>query len=437
MDHATSSKLKALWIVPPLLIGIVFLSVMKSGKKPPTESELGEPVRTVRTMEIEKSDFVPVAQGYGEVQPDQVWKSLAQVAGRIIEIHPRLDNGEIIKKGDTLLKIDPVDYELSLLQADIQLTELGVQKANSTASLKIEQRNLKLAEKEHRRLRNLAEKGTVSQSSADAAERNMLGSSTLVQNMKNTLTLLPTQMKLQQAIITQLQRDLANTQITAPFNLRVSGLEVELDQYVSKGQHMFSGDSIERVEIVTQVSMTSLRNLFLGDADMLVNLDSVTNNLSGLTGFTPTLSLDIGGDQLATWDATFVRFSDAVDSETRTMGVIVAVDHPLDLVIPGIRPPLSKGLFLEVFIAGRTLPDQIVIPRSAIRNGRAYVVDRNSRLEIRTITKRFDQDDYSIVDGGLQEGDQLVLTDLIPAVAGMLLDPVVEKATLNGLSAGE
>ena len=437
MDHDSPSKLKVLWIVPPLLIGIVFLSVMKSNKKPPTESELGEPVRTVRTMVIEKSDFVPVAQGYGVVQPDQVWKSLAQVAGRIIEMHPRLNNGEIIKKGDMLLKIDPVDYELSLLQADIQLTELDVLKTNSTASLKIEQRKLKLAEKEYQRLRNLAEKGTVSQSSADAAERNMLGSSTLVQNMKNTLTLLPTQMKLQQAKITQLQRDLTNTQITAPFNLRVSGLEVELDQYVSKGQHMFSGDSIERVEIVTQVAMASLRNLFLGDADMPVNLDAVTNNLSDLTGFTPILSLDIGGDELATWDATFVRFSDAVDSETRTMGVIVSVDHPMDLIIPGVRPPLSKGMFLEVSIAGRVLPDQIVVPRSAIRNGRAYVVDRDNRLEIRTITKLFDQNDQSIIGRGLQEGDQLVLTDLIPAVAGMLLNPVVEKTTQNGMSAGE
>ena len=433
MDSEPPSKLKILWLIPPLLIGIAVFLMMKQGKQAPLESALIEPARTVRIMRVEKMDFIPVARGYGEVQPAQVWKSLAQVSGRIIEMHRRLDNGEIIKQGDLLLSIDPVDYELSLLLEETQLIELGVQQKNSTASLEIEQRNLRLAEKEYRRLRNLANQGTVSQSSADAAERSMLGSTTLVQNLQNNLALLPTQIKIQQARISQVKRDLANTQVRAPFHLRVSDLDIELDQYVSKGQHMFSGDSIERVEVVTQVALPSLRNLFLDAAAMPVNIDVVTNNLSGLTGFKPTLKLDIGSDEPATWEASFVRFTDGVDIETRTLGVVVAVDNPLDLVIPGIRPPLSKGMFLEVYIAGRSLPDQIVIPRSSIRNGRVYLMDENNRLQIRKVTRRFNQRDQTIIAQGLQEGEQLVLSDLVPAVEGMLLNPVVVQATENGL----
>ena len=433
MDSEPPSKLKVLWLIPPLVIGIAVFLMMKDGKQAPLESTLIEPARTVRIMRVEKMDFIPVARGYGEVQPAQVWKSLAQVSGRIIEMHHRLDNGEIIKQGDLLLSIDPVDYELSLLLEETQLIELGVQQKNSTASLEIEQRNLTLAQKEYRRLRNLANEGTVSQSSADAAERTMLGSTTLVQNLRNNLALLPTQIKIQQARISQVKRDLANTQVRAPFHLRVSDLDIELDQYVSKGQHMFSGDSIERVEVVTQVALPSLRNLFLDDAAMLVNIDVVTNNLSGLTGFKPTLKLDIGSDEPATWEASFVRFTDGVDIQTRTLGVVVAVDNPLDLVIPGIRPPLSKGMFLEVYIAGRSLPDQIVIPRSSIRNGRVYLMDENNRLQIREVTRRFNQRDQSIIAQGLQEGEQLVLSDLVPAVEGMLLNPVVVQATGNGL----
>ena len=345
MAHEATSKFKVLWVIPPLVIAIVVFAMMKGGKQAPLKSALVEPVSTVRTMTVEKVDFVPVARGYGEVEPAQVWKSLAQVSGRVIEMHPRLNNGEIIKQGDMLVAIDPVDYELNLLLAETELIELGVQKKNSVASLEIERRNLVLAEKEYRRLRNLANEGTVSQSSADAAERSMLGSNTLVQNLQNNLALLPTRIKIQQARISQARRDLANTRVIAPFNIRVSGLDVEYDQYVSKGQLMFSGDSVDRVEVVTQVALPSLRNLFLNDAEMPVNIDVVANNLSTLTGFKPTLKLDIGSDEPATWEASFVRFTDGVDNETRTMGVVVAVDHPLDLVIPGIRPPLSKGMF--------------------------------------------------------------------------------------------
>ena len=89
-----------------------------------------------------------------------------------------------------------------------------------------------------------------------------------------------------------------------------------------------------------------------------------------------------------------------------------------------------------MYIAGRTLPQQIVIPRSAIRNGRVYVMDENNRLQIRKVSKLFDQRDQSVIKQGLQAGEQLVLSDLIPAVEGMLLKPVLVQARRNGL-AGE
>lgn len=424
MTDKNTSPLKMLWILPPILIGIVVLVMMKSGKHAPQLSEVGEPVRTVRTLEIQKTDFIPVVQGFGEVRPAQTWKAIAQVSGRIISMHPRLKDGEIIQQGELLFQIDPVDYELNLAQAETQLVELDVQHNNTQSSLKIEQKNLALAQKEHQRLQQLVKKGSVSKSSADTAERTMLTSSAQVQNLKNSLSLIPSQKKLQQAKITQAQRDLANTAIKAPFNMRVSALAIEADQFVSLGQALFSGDSIDRVEIIAQVAMSSLKNLFARRPQISTDIQEFTNNMPTITGFKPTVKLDMGNEQFATWEARFVRFSDSVDSQTRTMGIVVAVDNPLQKIKPGIRPPLSKGMFVKVLIAGHTQQNSIVVPRSALRNGKVYIMNADNRLDIRAVEKLYDQQNHSIIQKGLSEGEKLVLTDLVPAVQGMLLKSV-------------
>jgi RND family efflux transporter MFP subunit len=420
MPHK-SSKLKMLLILPPLIIGFATIIVMKNNRQAPTVIDSGEPVRLVRTLTLEASDFTPLARGYGEVRPAQVWQAVAQVAGRIVETHPRLNNGEIIRQGETLLRIDPVDYELNLAQARIQLAELDLQESNTRASLQIEQRNLALAEKEFNRLADLASKGTVSQSSADAAERTMLQSSAQVQNLKNSLSLIPSQKNLQRAKITQTERDLENTLIRAPFNLRISGMAVEDGQYVGKGQSMFSGDAVDRVEITAQVAMSSLKNLFSQGMSIPADLHSLSTDMSLITGFKPSIKLDMGDGLYAHWDAEFVRFADAIDSKTRTMGVVVAVDKPLAQIVPGRKPPLSKGMFVEVEIAGKAQPGTILAPRTALRNGHAYIMNSENRLEIRAIKRRFDQQSMSVIGEGLQAGERLVLTDLVPAVQGMLL----------------
>ena len=170
---------------------------------------------------------------------------------------------------------------------------------------------------------------------------------------------------------------------------------------------MFSGDSIDRVEVVAQFSGQTLKNLFLSPSGLTPGLQQFAENLSDLTGFEPTISLDVGNREPARWQAEFVRFSDSVDTSARTFGVVVAIDDPLSKVVPGIRPPLSKGMFVDVSIAGRVQPDRIAVPRNAIRNDQAYILNDASRLEIRTVQRLYDQGDQTVIASGLETGDRL------------------------------
>lgn len=434
MSSRPPSRWRALWVLPPLALGILVVVMMASGRQPPARTAAVEISHPVRVVEVRAVDLVPQAEAYGEVQPEKVWAAVAQVAGRIVEVHPQLRDGEILPTDTVLLRIDPVDYELQLAQVRAELAELDVQEKNTRASLAIDARNLSLAEREQQRIANLAAKGTTSQSDVDTAERAMLSARTAMQNNENALALLPTRRRLLEARLAQAERDLANTTLRAPFNLRVADLAVERDQYVGIGQTLFRGDSIDRVEIVAQVAMSSLRNLFAGTSQPMPSISELPYRLPDFTGFRPLVRMDMG-NQVAEWEAEFVRFSDRVDPQTRTIGVVVAVDRPLEKTVPGQRPPLSKGMFAQVLIRGRTQPQRLVVPRSALRQGKLYLVDGEQRLAVRPATILFSQGPLSVIAEGVHAGDRVVLSDLVPAVEGMLLDPRPDEAAETALLA--
>ncbi|MCU7843001.1 MAG: efflux RND transporter periplasmic adaptor subunit [Candidatus Thiodiazotropha sp. (ex Monitilora ramsayi)] len=419
--------LRKLLILPPVVLGVLLLILMAGNKESPVKAEDGEPTKLVRIIEAPQLELVPVAEGFGSIEPARVWSAVAQVSGRIVELHPRLRDGEIISQENLLFKIDPTDYELNLAQAEAALAELDVEETNAKASLSIEQRSLKIAQRELDRIKKLAAKGTASQSDVDDAERNLLNSRNAVQNVKNNLALIPTKRKVLQAQKTQAERDLENTSIYAPFNLRVAKMGIEVDQFVSKGEMLLEGDAVDRVEVIARFPISSLRRLFIGRELSDISGEILDGKLAEFVAFKPQVRLDMG-TAIADWDAEFVRFSDNVDPETRTMGVVVAVDKPFEKVIPGLRPPLSKGMFVQVLLQGKPQQNRIVVPRAAVRNGIVYLADDENRLRRQPVEVLFNQGEISIVSQGIEAGQRVVVSDLVPAVSGMLLQTELDES---------
>ena len=183
--------------------------------------------------------------------------------------------------------------------------------------------------------------------------------------------------------------------------------------------------------------MADLRNLFVGQSNLSTDISTITSNLAELTGFKPVVKMDVGNGLIAEWEAEFVRISDRVDPQTRTMGIVVAVDRPMQKIIAGVRPPLSKGMFVQVVIAGRIQPDSIVLPRSVIRAGKVYIVNAENRLETRAVKRLYNQQQMAVIGEGLLAGEKIVVSDLIPAVDGMLLQSVVDEALQRSLSVAQ
>ena len=133
------------------------------------------------------------------------------------------------------------------------------------------------------------------------------------------------------------------------------------------------------------------------------------------------------------WPARLSRFSPTIDPDTRTVGGIVEVDEPYSQVRPGIRPPLVKEMFVEVLLWGRPRRNAIVVPRTALHEGRLYLVNGDGRLEIRPVEIGLIQPELVSIREGLKTGEQVVISDLAPAIQGMRLESHVDDEALARL----
>ncbi len=429
-------------IVVPILIGLIITVVLVKTGKDPAQSTISETSRLVRVIEVPIVDLVPKAVGYGSVAPSVVLDAVAEVDGKIVEMLPNLKKGSIVQSGSVLLKIDPTAYELavaeietSIQSTNAQLDENYVEERNTRASLDIENKSLESSKKELDRLKNIVDKGAVSRSSLDQQERTYLTQLQSVQSLKNSLNLLPVERKLLQAQfagdeakLASAELDLKNTIVVVPFNGRIAEVNIEVGQYVRVGDVMTIVDGINKAEVIAQLPMSRVRPLVpVSDVLSIPISEDMFEQVLGFKAKVRLQELDVQ------WDARFVRMNDTIDPKSRTMGVIVEVDEPYKNAIPGVRPPLVKGMFVEVDIQGKAIENQIVIPRTALHDNKVYLIDSNNRLEIRKVETSIVDSEFVSIATGLEGGERLIVTDLIPAIDGMLLKGTDDEALKNEL----
>ncbi len=443
--HFKAHRKRYLALIPVLLGVLIFVLATKT-RSLPKQVHPGETAVKVRVVTVVQVTLVPRTIGYGNVTPGMVWEAVAEVGGRIEEIHPKLKKGAILAKGEVLLRIDPSQYQLASAQAQANirateagLAELDVKKKNTRASLKIEERGLELGRKELDRKRSLLKRKAVSQAAADQEEQNLLITRQAVQSLRNTLNLIPVErlsleaeLALNKARLETAKLDLERTTITAPFDLRIAEINVERTQYAGQGKKLVVADSIDVSEVSAQIPIDRLINLMPVTESLPSGIETFENRLPDLLGLLAVVRLR-SGDFMVEWKARFSRISDTIDPKTRTVGVIVSVDDPYRQAVPGIRPPLAKNMFVEVELQGRPRPGQIVIPRAALHDNGVFVIGKDNRLEKRSVGIAFVQSDFAVVAKGLKAGERIVVSDMSLAVNGMLLDPVADKDTARVL----
>ncbi|MGF1757957.1 HlyD family secretion protein [Photobacterium sagamiensis] len=433
---------RKLLLVPTILFGILVLVLAIKMRPSPSVKPAVNRERAVDVISLQQQPLAPVASGFGRVKPKVEWQAIAQVTGKVVYRHPDLEKGRVLDAGTVIIKIDPLDYELTLAQAEAdisssqaQLAKLDQEQQNLKATLKIERNRLAISKKEVARKEELRRKGLASQSELDLEKQAYLASQKTVQDIENQQIVLPNERKVTQAQLqinqsrqAEARRSLEKTVIVLPIDVRISSVDIEQDQVVNLQQSMLVAYGIEKVEIDAQVALH----------DMQVLASSLTQYTAHADGRPRADQLDLtasiqlsSGSFIQQWPATVTRISDTVNANQATVGVILEVDQDYSQLSPETAPPLVNGMFVEARIEGQANAHWI-IPERALHGEHVYLVDNkngNSKvLKIQPVNVLFRRDGVVAISGELADQQQLIVNDLLPAVSGMGLRVV----SLNG-----
>jgi multidrug efflux pump subunit AcrA (membrane-fusion protein) len=439
--------IKKLLVIIPVICGIALFAFMKMNKKPPVRLENQERVQTVRVISLEKMVVVPRVVSYGYVEADRTWQAIPEVSGKIVYVNHNLKRGHFIQKGEVLLKIDTTTYGLAetrgkadLANVDAKIKELEQSRKNTQRLLSIEKKSLASAAQELKRKRELFLRGTISASNYEKEERTFLSHQTAVSNLQNQLDLIPSQEKALKAqkragesTVKERGLNVAKTEIRAPFNCRLSAVNIELSQYAAAGKVLVEAESIDSAEIPVSLTPKSFLTLLPRGNEVHIGKMPSVETIRRAIDITAKVRLPLDDGLTVEWDGIFSRTGESMDLRTGAITIYIIVDKPYQGLIPGIRPPLVTNMYVEVELRGRPLPDRWVVPRSAVHDKKVYICTQENRLETRPVNVEFNMGDVAVISEGLKQGEKLVLADLVPAIDGILLKPVQAESVARSL----
>lgn len=335
----------------------------------------------VRVIEVAPRSVTLRVSAHGTVEPRTESELVPEVSGSVVWVSPALVSGGFFSAGEPLLRIDPVDYEVALEQARAGLARAESERAD--------------ARTDHQRQLDLATRNVASDAQRDdAANRMRVGEATLREA---------------RASLTRAERDLARTEIVAPYEGRVRTKRVDVGQFVNRGATVATIYAVDFAEVRLPVQDEELAFL-----DLPLSRDGTLDGRSARV----TLRARFAGTAHE-WHGEVVRTEGEIDPQTRMVNVVARVPDPY---ATGSSPPLSVGLFVEAEIEGSTVDGVIVLPRSALRGGpQVLVVDPDDKLRIRPVELLRIAADEVIVRAGLVAGERVCVSPLEAATEGMLV----------------
>ncbi len=205
---------------------------------------------------------------------------MAQVTGTVTTV--RVDNTELVHRGDVLVKLDPTDAKLAVQKAEASLADtvrqvhqLYQQVPELQASVRVRRANLQQARDDYRRARRLRKSGTVSEQDYQHALTTWHAAQASLSEVRHELDVLRAQtgdtdlrhhpkVKLAAASLRQADVALARTRILAPVTGYVAQSTVQLGQQVAPGKPLLAIVPLDRLWVDANFKETVLAKMRIG-----------------------------------------------------------------------------------------------------------------------------------------------------------------------------
>jgi HlyD family secretion protein len=213
---------------------------------------------SVRAEPVATRDLVATVTASGWIRPHRRVEVQADIMGRIIELN--IKEGDVVQRGQVLLRIDPTQYEAAVSRARAAVSEALAREAQTKA-------NLIQAERAYERFAQLAtsDANLVSRQQLEEAETQML-----VQ--RELLTAAGFGVQQSRSALEEARDRLAKTVIRAPMDGMVTRLNVEEGSTAivgttnNPGSILLTVADLSSMEAVVRVDETDVPDINVGDS---------------------------------------------------------------------------------------------------------------------------------------------------------------------------
>lgn len=394
-----------LGLIAAAIVAVVVLATIAANKRPPRQ-DTGQSAVLVEAIPARARSLNFVVESQGPVRPRTETTLVAEVAGRIVSVSPDFVAGGFFRAGETLLEIDPSDYQTAVKRAEAALASRQAQLADERAR----------SEQAVKDWRNLGKSGeppplVARKPQLADAEANVLAA---------------------QADLDKARRDLQRTRITVPYDGLVRDKRVDVGQFVAAGSQLGVTFSADTAEIRLPLSSTDVAFLDLPRSAEWQPEDY------------PAVSLEatVAGETRR-WDARLIRTEGVIDETSRVLYAVAEVRDPYGLLGERDGDALRMGTFVRAAIEGRFIENAIVLPRFVLRNDNTVLVANDEReLEVREVTVARAEPDQVYLTDGVEDGELVITTTLDAPIPGTRLiisgeDPTSFAAPAAALVAGD
>jgi len=368
---------KIVYLLPVLIViaGFAAMRFLASFKTAPEKKKPEPVVKIVETRRVELEDVPAEIVAYGRLASSQPVILYSEVVGTLQRGDLNFRPGQSFKKGNLLLKIDTRQITLEINTAKSDLL-------NALASVLPE---IKL---------DFPEKFPVWQDYFNNCRFDKkIPKLPAAANQKIKLYLSRFNVYKIFFTIRDLEILYEKHFFYAPFKGSIVSAELRVGSNARTGTRLGEIINLEDLEAEMPVPADDIRWI---DRNKPVNLTS-----SEIEG---------------TWTGTIRRIGKTIDTRTQTVQIYIEVDQSGD-------ENLYDGVFLKAHIHGLNIPNAFVVPREALYEEQFVYLLEDEKLSYRSVQVARRQPDYVIVNGGLNDGDLLVVEMLQGVTSGVLAQP--------------
>lgn len=401
------SKKTIYFLLGGLVLVIVLLVVLKKSGVTGNSDE-GKEVETAVVKEV---NLIETVTATGKVQPEVEVKISSEVSGEIIELP--IKEGQAIKKGDLLVRINPDLYESGLSRTAASLSTAKAGLSQSEAQLKEAKANFE-------RNKRLFDKGVISKSEWDKIvstyEVAVASKQSAYYNVASA-----------NATVTEAKDNLNRTTIYAPVDGTISKLDAELGERVVGTQQM-TGTEILRVanlnnmEVEVDVNENDIVKIDIGDAANIEVDAYLKREFKGIvTSISNSASSDLTADQVTNFKVKVRIVKESYEDMTKGK--------------PANYSPFRPGMTATVDIITENRTNVLAVPISAV------VVKADTTAVKKDVVKELEEKEKEQKEGAtakkfecvfVKSGDKAALR---PITTGIQDDTNIE--IVKGLKKGD